>query len=282
MGFIKIDYSNDPLLNKTPVEAPNAISRSGEVTAYGAIYIPADSTMTFYGSSLYGGPLTMEKNSRLSIISDKDTATLNISSASFEDGAMIVAKGENGADGKINSDDPWVKDNWWQAEPGHDGLIGLPGKNGSNGDNGIDLNITIGVKSIDGIVMIQSIGGAGGKGYKGGKGQLGGNKNAEIPGLEFIAIHHSGNGGPGGPGGVGGNGGNGGNIDFKYYYYDNSIINGFFKTISKPGPGNSGGEGGEGSSAGNNGKVEHNGTQGPNGKPGLRGKDGDGILIPKP
>lgn len=186
--------------------------------------IPAGTTVTIPGTSVYYPVLNMGDGSKLIIPANYPRCEILIGQGIFGQGTEIVADGVNGSNG-VTAKGEWELHGWWQATENGDGINGPDGTAGSPGTPAVDsVIIQCGLQSI-GTLNIHANGGRGGNGGGGARGQMGGNKGA--------LIGHDGDGGNGGIAWRGSSGGDGGHIVFQVWPAgDSTALPGMMQHVS--------------------------------------------------
>ncbi|WP_157999770.1 hypothetical protein [Paenibacillus elgii] len=179
------------------------------------------------------------------------------------------SKGAAGSSGVDDKDSCSTKAG--QGSKGSSGQSGGPGGNGSKGTDGSPITFTF--DTVNGPIVVSSIGGEGGAGGNGGNGGSGGDGGDGGAATSYCSKGlqgDGGNGGDGGAGGEGGDGGNGGTINLSYTTLSEG---GSFQFIPPTGKGQ-GGQGGKGGNGGTAGAGNQAGTPGKAGAVGANGVNG--------
>ena len=239
-------------------------------------------TLTSDMSKMLVDEWIMEDKSTIIVPPSIPVWEINANKARFGKGCKIIAHGKNGTVGRNST-----------AHGGHngdcnDGGQGGNGSGGTAGTNGSSIKITIGLVSVDDLV-IYAYGGNGGNGGKGANGGRGGNADCS-------SMCGGQEGGNGGMGGSGGRAGNGGDVYVHYWIASQQPMqiggnNKGLRAVTKGGQGGRAGAGGTGGVGGVGKKCiwhKHGGgPKGNNGKSGIAGGSGkDGLqefmILPSP
>lgn len=180
------------------------------------------------------------------------------------------APGKKGPDGEDDGKHCVIQPH--NGDPGQPGLTGETGGNGVSGSDASSGKFTF--DTVNGPVILGSLGGNGGDGGKGGDGGQGG--SGGLPGnMSKYCTKQAypgvgGKGGNGGPGGKGGDGGNGNEVYFNYTTLESGGSISVYQPKDQcqggkggsPGQPGKGGEGSESAGSGEPGQVGENGKNG--------------------
>lgn len=241
-------------------------------TALGKTLIVADGEtrrITRRDAELIVERFSMGQNSRLVFDNDVRKWSIAALTATFAPGAAIDGRGWNGRYGQHGEHGRGGSDC-------QDGGDGRDGRDGEDGGHGVDIAMKLGIRSIDGLIIVLD-GGDGGTGGNGGGGGRGGsNMSTDCT---------TGDGGDGGAAGHGGDGGDGGILVLDYIFVDDpqrQLSAEDLRFRSRGGEGGPSGSTATGGSAGTSHRLStqqgRDGQFGPNGRYGTSGGAGELVV----